>query len=47
MIAKLKGKAWESWLQAQPFCLKNNKKTHYKSEAEMMRELADALAEIE
>ncbi|MCF1442814.1 T6SS effector BTH_I2691 family protein [Ralstonia nicotianae] len=46
LIAKIKGKAWESWLQAQPFRKSESKKIPYKSESEMTRDLADALVEI-
>ncbi|WP_247351533.1 hypothetical protein [Ralstonia pseudosolanacearum] len=47
LIAKIKGKAWENWLQAQPFHKAGSKKTPHKSEVEMARDLADALAEID
>ncbi|MFV8549603.1 hypothetical protein ACNRD9_16075, partial [Ralstonia pseudosolanacearum] len=47
LIAKIKGKAWENWLQAQPFRKTGSQKTPHKSENEMARDLADALAEID
>ncbi len=47
LIAKIKGKAWENWLQAQPFRKSGSQRTPYRIEADMMRELADALAEID
>ncbi|MGR5513724.1 hypothetical protein ACPV4Q_22770, partial [Vibrio diabolicus] len=46
VIAKLKGTAWENWLQAQPFHKVGSPKTPHKSEDEMSKDLADALAEI-
>ncbi|WP_440080504.1 hypothetical protein [Ralstonia pseudosolanacearum] len=46
-IAKIKGKAWENWLQAQPFRKLGSKKIPYISEKEMMRDLSDAVAEID
>lgn len=46
LIAQLKGKAWENWLQAQPFHKQGSRKTPHKDEDEMTKDLADALAEI-
>ena len=46
VIAQLKGTAWENWLQAQPFHKVGSPKTPHKSEDEMSKDLADALAEI-
>ncbi|WP_104566245.1 T6SS effector BTH_I2691 family protein [Ralstonia mannitolilytica] len=45
-IAKIKGKAWENWLQAQPFKRSDSNKTPYRSEGDMQKDLADALVEI-
>ncbi|CAJ0892817.1 T6SS effector BTH_I2691 family protein [Ralstonia flatus] len=46
VIGKLKGVEWENWLKAQPFHKASSTKIPYKSEAQMMDKLADALADI-
>lgn len=46
LIAKIKGKAWENWLQAQPFRKPESKKIPHKNESDMTKDLADAMVEI-